>query len=522
VGLERLRSWWSDPADPPGPGRAAALETALLAALVLLLLTLALWLWGSFSLFDRIFWFDEGLTQTIVADPDFLHSMRALAGGVETHPPTYYILLRGVVTVLGRADEVALRWFAFLCTVAGLVGVYATLRFAYPPVASLAAVLALGAHPLLLKQGFEARHYNLLLAEAAWFCYFLLRSRVPGARAGPLIGLVSTAILLVTTHYFGIICLVLILAGDTLFGSHSTRARRCRAIALAAGVAALAACVPMLRSQRAAISVATWVPLPDIVSIREMFRALFVPLLVVVVLASGAGVLTLLRFRRREPEPATAVAEPGSMAGLVGLAALPAVLLVMSYVYQPVFVDRYALPAVLALAPLVAWLCTWFPRWLAVAVCAGLWIVSGLEMHYLAEDYRSRDMQRAQFIGFLREKCEPDAPIAFHTPIRLSWVMRYAPDLAPRCYQLDFDWADLDAGVEAHFFSRDLARQEAAYYGRPRLLSCRDMNLPLAYVVFDQQDVLPHFRPFALARQRYLGLGLYELRFGQSAGAPAP
>jgi hypothetical protein len=522
VGLERLRSWWSDPADPPGRDRAGVAETALLAALLLLLLTLALWLWGSFSLFDRIFWFDEGLTQTIVADPDFLHSMRALAGGVETHPPTYYVVLRGVVTVFGRADEVVLRWFAFVCTLAGLVGVYATLRFAYPPVASLAAVLAVGAHPLLLKQGFEARHYNLLLAEAAWFCYFLLRSRVPGARAGPMVGLAVTAVLLVTTHYFGIICLVLILAGDTLFSCRSIRARRCRALALAAGVAALAACSPMLRSQRAAISVATWVPLPDIASMGEMLRALFLPLLVIGVLACGAGVLTLLRLRRREPSPATGVAEPRAMAGLLSLAALPVVLLVMSYVYQPVFVDRYALPAILALTPLVAWVCSRFPRWLAVAVCAGLWIVSGLELHHLADDYHSRDTQRAQFIGFLREKCEPDAPIAFHTPIRLSWVMRYAPDLAPRCYQLDFDWADLDAGVEAHFFSRDLAQQEAAYYGRPRLLGCRDMKLPLAYVVFDQQDVLPHFRPFAVARQRFLGLGLYELRFAPSVGAPGP
>ncbi len=522
MGLECLGGWCSGWAGLLRRDRAGAGEIALAAVLLLLLLTLALWLGGSFSLFDRIFWFDEGLTQTLVGDPDFLHSLRALAGGVETHPPTYYILLRGAVAMLGRSDEIVLRWFAFLCTVAALVGAYATLRFSYPPLAGFAAVLALAAHPLVLKLGFEARHYNLLLAESAWLCYFLLRSRTPDARAGPVIVLMATAVLLVTTHYFGIICVVLILAGDMLLADRSARANRCRALALGAGFAALAACVPMLRSQRAAISVATWVPMPDAVSVREMLRSLFVPLLVLGVLACGAAVLTLLRVRRRVAAAAIAMVVPRSMAGLLSLAALPVVLLVMSYVYQPVFVDRYALPAVLALAPLVAWVCLRFPRGLTVAICAGLLLACGLEMRYLADDYRSRDAQRAQFIIFLRETCQAEAPIAFHTPIRLSWVMRYAPDLAPRCYQLDFDWADLDAGAEAHFFSRDLARQEAAYYGRPPLLSCRAMNRPLAYVVFDQLDVLPHFRPFARARQRFLGLGLYELRFPEPTGAPAP
>jgi hypothetical protein len=514
VGLERVRGWFNVPAEAPRADGPRASEIAVAAGLLLLLMTAALWLSGSFSLFGRFFWYDESLTQTIVADPDFLHSMRALAGGVETHPPTYYVLLRGVTTVLGRADEVPLRWFAYLCTVVGLVGLYATLRFAYPPLAAFAATLAVGAHPLVLHQGFEARHYNVLLAEAAWLCYFLLRSRVPGAGLWTVIGLAVMAILMVTTHYFGIICLALILAGDALVSFRSGRARLCRVVALAAGVVALACCLPLLRSQRAAITVPTWLPPPKLGDIREIFRLLFVPLLVLIVLVCAVGLLTLARSRRRAaaPQPPAAT-DWRSMAGLLSLAAMPFVLLVMTYVYQPVLLDRYALPAVLALAPPIAWACVRFPRWLAVIVCAGFWLSCGVEMRYLADDYRTKDAQRAQFMTMLRQDCQPDAPIAFHTPIRLSWVMRYAPDLAPRCYQLDFEWEDLDRGAESHFFTRDLGRQEAAYYGRPRMLSCHDLKLPVAYVVFDQPDMLPKFRPFAGLTQRHLGLGLFELTF---------
>jgi hypothetical protein len=492
------------------------------AALLLLVLTTAAWLSGSFPLFTRGLWYDEGVTQTIVADPDLLHSMRALAGGVDMHPPAYYLALRAFAAVLGRADEVVLRSFAFLCTVAGLAGVYATLRFAYPPLASLAGALGLCAQPLVLNHAVEARHYNLLFAEVAWFCYLLLRSRAPGARPRVVVCLMLTAALTATTHYFGIICVALVLAGDLLVFPRPAGANRVRALALTAGVIAVLACAPMVRSQRASVSVPSWLAVPDAGIIRQVLSEVFLPGYLGLGLVGAAGLIALHRHGSRPAQAPPAVRRnPRRLAGVVSLALLPFVLLALSYLYQPVFMARYALPAVIALAPLLAWICARAPRWAVVALCAGFCVASGLGFRTMTDHYQSRDRDRALFLAFLREKCPGDAPIVFQTPLRLSFVSRYANDMAARCYQLDYERDDLDEGLDPRFFlfNRDQARQEAAYYGRPALLNCGTVKPPVVYVVFDEPDLLPRFRSLAGAEQRALDFGVYELRFPQPESA---
>src|SRR5262249_37702960 len=64
---------------------------------------------GAFSLFGRHFWLDEMYSQRLAADPDLGHMLAALRGGVETHPPTFYLLLRGFALLAGGATETALR-----------------------------------------------------------------------------------------------------------------------------------------------------------------------------------------------------------------------------------------------------------------------------------------------------------------------------------------------------------------------------------------------------------------------------
>src|SRR5262249_2170405 len=132
-------------------------------------------------LLQRHFWLDEIYTQTLVSDPDLGHAMAALAGGVETHPPTLYALLRLYTALLGGASEVTLRTFALLSVIGALLGLYVGLRTVYGSLVALTPVLAIWGHGLVVHHAFEARFYGPLLAGAVWFAYFLNRARVPGA-----------------------------------------------------------------------------------------------------------------------------------------------------------------------------------------------------------------------------------------------------------------------------------------------------------------------------------------------------
>src|SRR5207245_1556185 len=90
----------------------------------------------------------------------------------------------------------------------------------------------------------------------------------------------------------------------------------------------------------------------------------------------------------------SARANPGVLAlqaGLSALATLPLVLVAFTYAVQPVLVDRYGLPAVAALAPLVALVATSLGRGCGIVLCGALILLGGREMGNLAADYRQRD-----------------------------------------------------------------------------------------------------------------------------------
>jgi hypothetical protein len=108
-------------ADAPARQGASPREIVVLAGALAALAGAQLLIAGAGSLFARHFWLDEIFTHTLVADPSLAHSMRALADGVETHPPAFYLLLRAFAVVAGTG-EAALRAFVFLSTLVALLG----------------------------------------------------------------------------------------------------------------------------------------------------------------------------------------------------------------------------------------------------------------------------------------------------------------------------------------------------------------------------------------------------------------
>src|SRR5215475_10495986 len=88
----------------------------------------------SLSLFDKYLWLDEIVTHLLVRDPNLGRSTRALVSGLDTNPPGYHLLLRAFLKLTRADDETAMRWFSLLATIAALIGLYAAVRLAAPPI----------------------------------------------------------------------------------------------------------------------------------------------------------------------------------------------------------------------------------------------------------------------------------------------------------------------------------------------------------------------------------------------------
>ncbi len=470
----------TDAAARPGRDGAPPRELLVFAAALAALAVAQLFVAGAWSLFGRHFWLDEIFTHTLVADPSLGHSMRALADGVETHPPAYYLLLRGYALVAGTG-ETALRWFSLLSVLVALVGVYAALRLTYGRFVACAAVLALWSHPLVMREAFDARFYAPWLAAAAWFAFCAARSL--GSGRPPRLALALTAVLLCTIHYFGVIVLALVVGATALSSSLPIRERLRRLLPALAGPVALLGCLPLLLGQRGATTVPTWVPPMDLRSFTDFLDGL-APLRYPV-LFGGA----LLIMRRR-----LAMAPPcgSGAAGLLALGLMPLVLVGFSAAMQPVLIPRYAVPAAVAIAPVAALVGARLPRTVVAAICAGLLVLGTWLLHTEAERAVASDHHIDELAAVLRARTGDD-PIAFQHTHELYVVCRYAPDLAGRCVYLDVEPGQVAGVARFRLFNRDLHRRYVTWYGRPGLIRWGAyLALPRRYLVpaFDQLDGL--------------------------------
>jgi hypothetical protein len=508
----------------------------LVALGLVLFLGLQLLLADAFYLFYRPFWLDELYTYTLVTDPDVGHSLEALAGGVETHPPTLYFLLRAYTFVAGTS-ETAFRSLAFLAMLLTLAGVYLTLRHTYALLPTLTAVLVLWCHPLVVQHAFEARFYGVWMAVVVWFAYFLARAGTLTPSVGqafqPDVGanevrlesltyevgtprrnnlwLAVCAVLLCTIHYFGVITLGLIVAGELLARRQAGARRWPGMVAVLAGPVALAACVPLLLSQKGALTVTTWADPATPASAVEFLTRLFLlppffyPILVIV----GWSLLAGLAARRHRPSDL--VRFPARHAGLTSLALLPLVLILFSFLVQPVLVSRYALPAVAGLAPIVAAFAARLGWAGNLGFCVLLAAISTLGLHTEVQEQRRREAHTQELVQAIRTT-PTSVPVLFEVAHQLYVICHYEPELAARCYFLDFEEGQLKSVSRFRVFNRDLARRYASFYGQPRLLPWETARtMPGCYLVPDLEEgqkLSPE------ARHRYPGFVLRQVENG--------
>jgi hypothetical protein len=448
----------SEPAvgNPPFTTREGALVTSALLAMIGLQLVLV----DGWYLFAKYFWLDELYTHAVVADPHLGHAFNAMRGGMDSMP-LHQVVLRALTVVAGGPSEILFRSVALGSVVLALSGVYVLLRRGVVPLVALTTVLALWAHPLIRINAFDARFYGPFLAASVWFCYALDRRHAAPDRAGTALGLAVASVLLCAIHVFGVLVCPAAVAAAAIVD------RRWRPWwpALAGPAAFPLLWVLFLQPQRAVVTIPTWEAAFSWARVAATLRDVLLPGYLVAILLLAWGVIGIHRMLgSRSPRSA---APPLALLLLTSLSLLIPLLVVLSLVLQPTLTNRYFIPAVAALAPVMAYSLTRLPRWGCAVILAALIVVSadGLRQH--AVDARRQDQRTDEVTKELRE-LPVDRLVVFEVPHAVHVIWHYAPDLRDRIALLDFETGQVAHPSPIRVVTRDLARAYARFYDGPR------------------------------------------------------
>jgi hypothetical protein len=480
--------------------------TLLLAVQMLLIGALASWqakqmqIAVGFISLTHQFWLDELLTEVVVSDPDLSHALDALAhGATAIDPPGFSLSLRVFAAVVPGSPEVTYRCFTLLTALLALAGIYVHLRQRLNPLVCGVSILSLWCAPLFVNYAFEARPYSLWFAALTWFAFFLGQCRDHPTRIGWHIGLGATAILLGTVHYFGVLTEALVVAGEYIGRRGPGRLRWPCLLAIALGPLSWLGCLGFLRGQRAVYTVAYFSTLP---SGTEFF------LVLTRVVLPAAACFLLWRLYRRFRPPVSNDAEWEKLrdqlspfGGLIALLFLPLIVIGLGYILQGAIAARYALPALAALPPVLAFLLARLPT--AAVGFVGLLLALGGGWLLAEQANAARDADRLinGYISTIRS-LPGDELVVFESPHPLFAICHYAPDLVPRCPLLDFEVEQVGPASDYRVFTRDWVRQHATYFGIPRLLTWDELRrLPHALLV----PALNEYATVGGSRERYPG-----------------
>ncbi|MCL4203366.1 MAG: hypothetical protein KJ000_12765 [Pirellulaceae bacterium] len=469
---------------------------------------------GGFKSVSRPLWFDEILTQTLVADPNIVHSLAAISDGVDFNPPTLHLLLRGYCALWGETNAATLRSFSLLCTMLTLVAIYFTLACGYRPLVACTATLGMWTGETLVGEAFQARFYSLWSMLIALFCFLLSRSDRSFATKWQFALRAVCSVLICTTHYFGIFSLVLVVAGDCLW--HRGNRKRIYSLLWSAlpGLVALIACTPFFLGQRAALSLPTWIPPIGLSRVLGVI-AMLVPMSALSVCAISLYFSELLMGRNRPGLGTMRLisVRPSQRLGigvsLGTLLVMPAVLLVFSLLVQPSMIPRYAIVACLAFGPLIAVLLDRCQR-LFVIFCLVSFTAIGLgSVAKVTNDAQQSVLEREEILDVVLSL--PHRTILIEDALDALPLYAATPELRDRLAFLDFEIEELPEASSYAVVNRDVMRRYTRHYPGLQRLTPKDV------ATIDRLAVLQSERePIAWSlvggfRVRPLGGRLYEL-----------
>jgi hypothetical protein len=431
------------------------------------------------AVYHRRLWLDEIHTQLLVEDPSLTHAMDALKNGADTNAPALYVVTRAVSWCVGSTGPDVLRGVGFVSVLLGVLGIYAAVRRVYPAEIAAIAAMAAWAHPLITRHAFEARFYGPWFAGAVWFACALNLWDWSPRKLWPGLLIAVTSVFVCTIHYLGIISLAPIVIAHSLAVRTGWRATLARLVPVGAGLVALAACMPLYRGQRGSISVPTWVEPASFPAARDFLTMVFSYYVFAIPVIGFFASRMLDRGRPDESldGPGEDVSE---LAGLSGLALLPAGLIAFSFLVQSVLIDRYAIATVACFGPLIAPIVARSHRPIHWAVLVGLILVSTSNLMGTARWFRQTEARRDEAKAEVARLA--DIPILFRSRSDLYELWWDAPEARDRFYF--WDPKDLAGSTSAQdTFERDMARNHERWYGLSRAASLSSLqDHPLVYL----------------------------------------
>lgn len=292
-------------------------------------------------------WVDELYSLYTAKQSGPAEIIKAIREGCDSAPPLYAMIVHSILPVV-KHEALAVRLPATLGYCAMLLCVLAFCRRRLPAVYSFGA--ALFACDACLYYSTEGRAYGMVLgcAAGALLCW---QTAAENRRRGPALTLFALLLaLMVALHYYSIFFLV------PLFLAEMVRARASRELDIGI-LAAMLPAVFVLGLHFSLIAAAMpfqahfWASAGFDTIRRFYFMYLFFPLLFVWPPAMIVLAFSRSRTRQRAVEAGIPVYE---WVAVAALALMPAVVIVLSMFTTHVFVDRYALWAVIGFALLAS------------------------------------------------------------------------------------------------------------------------------------------------------------------------
>jgi hypothetical protein len=441
-------------------------EIALAAMVIFGLLAAEIVATHARSMFHATPWLDEVHTLIVVNDPDPAKFRSAMSDQcVDANFPVYNQLLRW----LHLTSAPAIREVSCASTAIALLGIYILLRGAFDPVASATGVLTVWSGPLIVSHSFQGRFYAPWMAAVVWFavalrCRFSLS---PRARAGSAVAVAITAIFACTLHAIGLPAIALVACSEMVLDRRSFKQRIITALPALAGVIAVAVFVPMTLAQKHSFAIPSWL-------VGNPIRLLY-STLVGVIPGTACAVLIVGLFisawidRLWPPGESRSTSDLAPIAGFSALLLLPAILLVMTILLQPVLLPRYALVTAAAFAGPAALLASRMRRGVAIVLCVALLAESGAE---LSRRVREASQFREEYDGFIIAiRAQPELPALFESRHQLYPIAWIAPDLRDRCAYIDFQPGPNQPDKIVEGAERDVAKKFDRLYGWPRVMA---------------------------------------------------
>ena len=324
------------------------------------------WYWLPFVLFGAVvafettsvavtrpFWHDEIYT-ILVSELPWRDLPRAYADGVDLQPPLNTVLTKVVHSAAGPGP-IATRIVPLLSFLGCLAFVFRTVERRAGAAVGLASALLL-CFTAGLRYSVEARGYSLMMFCAAASLWFWLEAAADRRRRMNL-GLLSVTLAAgLWTHYFFVLVVAALIAGEV---TRSVRDRRVDWPVWAAMSAAGLTWLPIVAiAAKASQQAPTFWARASLADIRPAYVFLLHEALDVTVIAAVVTGIVASRIVRGSRQKAPVVPVHESVAFLA-MAALPVGGVLLGTLVTGVFSDHYALAAVVGIAtgpPLLIWL----------------------------------------------------------------------------------------------------------------------------------------------------------------------